>query len=221
MSEIEAKLKVSDIQKQNANKNAKKYKPEYSLFRKEYWMIKKRLSENDAIKKVSELQSRLSLKSSKFKGKIRTDESKIKISNSLKSKIELVGRGNWARHFGEFNGNSKIEKEVFLYIKKNLNANVKANVPINKYVVDIIDGKKIIEFYGDFWHANPKYFKMNDKIKSFNINKTAEEIWLHDKQRIDFLESLGYNVLIIWECDWKKNKTECISLIKKYYENVN
>ena len=221
MSEVDAKQKVTDIQTQNASKNTKKYKPEYSHFRKEYWIIKKGLSENDAIKKISELQSRLSLKSPKFKGKIRTDESKIKISNSLKAKIELVGKGKWSRHFGEFNGNSKIEKEVFLYIKENLNVNVKANVPINKYIVDIIDDKKIIEFYGDFWHANPRYFKSDDKIKAFSINKTSEEIWTYDKQRIDFLESIGYSVLIIWECDWKKNKSECISLIKKYYENGN
>lgn len=221
MSEVDAKQKVTDIQTQNASKNTKKYKPEYSHFRKEYWIIKKGLSENDAIKKISELQSRLSLKSPKFEGKIRTDESKIKISNSLKAKIELVGKGKWARHFGEFNGNSKIEKEVFLYIKENLNVNVKANVPINKYIVDIIDDKKIIEFYGDFWHANPIYFKSDDKIKAFSINKTSEEIWTYDKQRIDFLESIGYSVLVIWESDWKKNKSECISLIKKYYENGN
>lgn len=220
-SEIEAKYKVSEIQKINSKKHVAKIRPEYSIFNKQHWIVKKGMSEEDAVKKVSEIQTKLSAKSSKFKGKVRTIESKIKISNSMKKKIESLGAGEWARHFGEFNGNSKIEKEVFFYIKESLNVNVKANVPINKYIVDIINDKKIIEFYGDFWHANPRCFESDDKIKAFSINKTAEEIWTHDKQRIDFLESIGYSVLIIWESDWKKNKSECISLIKKYYENGN
>jgi very-short-patch-repair endonuclease len=220
-SEVEAKHKVSEIQKINAKKHVAKIRPEYSIFNKQYWIVKKGMSEEDAVKKVSEIQSKLSPKSSKFKGKVRTTESKIKISNSMKKKIESVGAGEWASHFGSFNGSSKIERELFDYIKENINVNVKANFPIENYIVDIIHDKKIVEFYGDFWHANPRYFKSDDEIKSFSINKTSEEIWTYDKQRIDFLESIGYSVLIIWESDWKKNKSECISLIKKYYENGN
>jgi len=221
MTEIDAKNKVSLIQKQNANKSSKKVKPEYFHFKKEYWIIKKGYNESDAIKKVSELQSSLSKKSKKFKGKIRTDESKRKISNSMKAKIAQVGSGNWVRHFGEFNGNSKIEREFYSYIKENLNKNVRANIPILNYVVDILHDKKIIEFYGDFWHANPKIYSGNEYIKSFSINKTANEIWLKDNDRIDSLKKLGYDVLIIWENDWKKNKLDCIEKIKKFYEIIN
>ena len=220
-SEVEAKHKVSEIQKINAKKHVAKIRPEYSMFNKQYWIVKKGMSEEDAIKKVSEIQSKLSAKSPKFKGKVRTTESKIKISNSMKKKIELIGAGKWASHFGSFNGSSKIEREFFNYIKENINGNVKANFPIENYIVDIIHDKKIVEFYGDFWHANPKYFKCEDDLKYGSFDKTAEKIWENDKQRIDFLKYLGYDILVIWENDWIKNKNSCIEVIKKFYENVD
>lgn len=222
LSETEAKQKVSIIQKENVSRLLKKIKPEYSHFKKEYWMIKKGLNENDAKRKVSELQSRLSFKSKKFKGKVRTEESKIKISNSMKAKIAEIGPAKWASHFGEFNGNSKIEKSFYFYIKENINENISSNVPIERYVVDILDNtNKIVEFYGDFWHANPKFYKSDDRIKSFQINKTSGQIWEYDRLRLDFLNRLGYDVLVIWENDWLKNKSDCIEKIKKFYENVN
>jgi very-short-patch-repair endonuclease len=221
MSEIDAKLKVSSIQKQNSNKSKNKIKPEYSHFKKEYWIIKKGFTEPEAVKKVSELQSALSKRSSKFKGKIRTTESKIKISNSMKAAIAKIGNGKWARHFGEFNGNSKIEKEFYLFIKENLNGKVQANVPISYYIVDTLCDNKVVEFYGDFWHANPKFYSGDEVIKSFSINKTVNEIWSYDADRIDNLNKLGYNVLVIWENDWIKNKKDCVEKIKRFYEINN
>lgn len=218
LSEKDAKNKVTLIQKENANKSKNKFKPDRSYLKKEYWMVRKGYTEVDAIKKISELQSNFSKKSKKFKGKIRTDESKIKISNSMKAKIAQVGSGNWVKHFGEFNGNSKIEKEFYFFIKENLNENVSANVPISNYVVDVLHNRKIIEFYGDFWHANPKFYSDNDFIKSFSINKTVGEIWANDNYRIEMLKKMGYSVLIIWENDWKTNKQTCIEKIKNFYE---
>ena len=220
-SEVEAKHKVSEIQKINAKKYVAKIRPEYSMFNKQYWIVKKGMSEEDAIKKVSEIQSKLSAKSPRFTGKVRTTESKIKISNSMKKKIELIGSGKWTSHFGSFNGSSKIEREFYNYIKENINGDVKANFPIENYIVDTIHNKKIIEFYGDFWHANPKTFKCEDDLKYGSFNKTAEKIWEHDKRRIDFLKYLGYDILVIWENDWIKNKKSCIEVIKKFYENVD
>lgn len=221
MSSIESKNKVSEIQKENAKKSILKTKPEYSHFNKQYWIIKKGLSEEDAVKRVSELQSILSFRSSKFKGKVRSNESKLKISNSMKKKIEIVGSGVWASHFGYFNGSSKIEREFFCYIKENINKNVEANFPIKNYIVDVISNKKIVEFYGDFWHANPNFYKVGECLKYDAFNTTAEKIWKKDKLRVDFLKSMGYDVLVIWENDWIKNKKECIDNIKKFYENDN
>lgn len=71
------------------------------------------------------------------------------------------------------------------------------------YFPDYIDlsKNKIIEFYGDYWHANPIKYSVNTKI----FEKTAQEIWDHDKQREDKLKELGYKVLVIWENEYRKN----------------
>jgi len=64
----------------------------------------------------------------------------------------------------------------------------------------------IIEFYGDYWHANPNIFDSKDMIKGVY----AEDIWLKDKNRIAKLEQSNYRVLIIWENEVNSNKQEML-----------
>jgi hypothetical protein len=45
-------------------------------------------------------------------------------------------------------------------------------------IVDYVLGKKIIEFYGDMWHANPAIYKESQRIP--RIGKTAKEIQTRD-----------------------------------------
>ncbi len=68
----------------------------------------------------------------------------------------------------------------------------------------------VIEYYGNFWHANPKYYKAKDIL---HHNVTAEEIWKKDEKRIGILESLGYNIMIIWEDDFKEDSEKIIRLL--------
>lgn len=81
----------------------------------------------------------------------------------------------------------------------------------------IIDNKKVIEFNGDKYHANPKIYEKND-IPLKYIGKTSEEIWDNDKLKNQKLINNGYELKIIWESDYKKNKNdiilECIKYIK-------
>lgn len=76
-----------------------------------------------------------------------------------------------------------------------------------KYYVDFMYDKKIIEFYGDFWHCNPKLFEPDDEIKRFRdgdyVKLTAQDIWLEDKKRIENIENMGYTVLVVWENDFR------------------
>jgi len=92
---------------------------------------------------------------------------------------------------------------------------------INFYSCDfcIENIKVIIEFYGDLWHANPIKFNENDfPLKGFNISIQALDIWKKDKKRLDFLRNIGYEVLVIWEKDYRKNKEktiiDCLDFIK-------
>lgn len=55
--------------------------------------------------------------------------------------------------------------------------------------------KKIIEHYGDYWHANPFLCKEKERRGA----RFAEDIWAEDKLREEKFRSYGYEVLVIWE----------------------
>lgn len=216
-TEEEAIEKVREVQSENARKStAKGDWDNRSWMLPKYWM-NKGYTKKEAKKIISEKQSVLSSRSSKFIGHIRTQESKNKISTSMKKKIDKVGAGKWSSHFGMFSGRSKVEIEFYNYIKQNINVDVRGNVPIQDYIVDVILDKRVIEFYGDFWHANPKMYHEDDTLKGFcSVSREVKSIWKNDENRVAKLKEMGYDVLVIWEHDWHHNKENCIQRVKDY-----
>jgi hypothetical protein len=62
-----------------------------------------------------------------------------------------------------------------------------------------------IEFNGDIFHANPRFFKEFDTPNPFNRNLTAKEIWKNEKLRIDILkEEHNIDTIVVWEYDYDK-----------------
>lgn len=61
----------------------------------------------------------------------------------------------------------------------------------------------IIEFLGDYWHANPDIYGANDII---HHGVSALDIWNNDTERIRTMETLGYTVYKVWENEYKKDK---------------
>ena len=112
------------------------------------------------------------------------------------------------------NGKSKIEKLLFNDIKE-LFIDAKENMIIesnNKLLFpDIIIDNIIIEFYGDYWHMNPKKYNVDDINK--NTQLSAKTIWQKDRKRNFYLQSLGFIVLIAWEDDYRNNKNEQINYL--------
>lgn len=89
------------------------------------------------------------------------------------------------------------------------------------FFVDLLDeeNNKIIEFNGDFFHANPTKYKDNDIIKiSENEQYKASELWNKDKMKIDKLKELNYSVFIVWESDVKNQLDveleKCVNFLK-------
>ena len=113
---------------------------------------------------------------------------------------------------------SKLEKELREELKKRLlNRKVrKSTIRINNkwFYPDIqIDKNIIIEFYGDYWHANPKTFKANDIV---HHKLTAKQIWNRNKKRLNILKNNGFIIFIIWQNEYENDKQKTIqSLIKK------
>jgi len=81
-------------------------------------------------------------------------------------------------------------------------------IKIKGYSIDFLlkPKNKIIEFNGDRFHANPNKFKEDDKPHPYFKNKTAKEIWHFDETRINILKQEGYDIFIVWEQDFRKNK---------------
>lgn len=91
---------------------------------------------------------------------------------------------------------SKKEKTLELLL-----VDYKTNVKIGKYRPDYIneDTKHIVEVYGDYWHCNPKLF--SEDFYHPQLKKTAREKWQLDSERQEYLESLGYNITVVWESE--------------------
>jgi hypothetical protein len=86
----------------------------------------------------------------------------------------------------------------------------------NIYLYDVRVGNKLIEYNGDYWHCNPNTWTAERYNKSTNC--TAKEKWQHDRKKITFAESKGYEVLIIWESEWKCNKETTIKKCKRFID---
>jgi G:T-mismatch repair DNA endonuclease (very short patch repair protein) len=75
----------------------------------------------------------------------------------------------------------------------------------------------IIEFYGTFWHADPRKYKAGDILKRGNSEKyhvTAQEVWQKDYERItELVENTKLPCIIVWENDYRKNKGATIQTV--------
>ena len=82
--------------------------------------------------------------------------------------------------------------------------------------VDTLKGK-VIEFNGDYWHANPEVYS-KDWINTHN-GLVASEIWARDSEKIKTIkEERGYSVLVIWEKDVRRDRD---GMIEKCIEFLN
>jgi hypothetical protein len=101
-------------------------------------------------------------------------------------------------------------KDEISWIKSFNNLNI-----ISGYDKLIINNKKlkpdgfdpttntVYEFYGDYWHGNPKKFKSEDINPSNNIS--FGELYKKTIKRANMIKMAGYNLVSIWEYDYRKS----------------
>lgn len=138
-----------------------------------------------------------------LKGWKHSDKSKLKMSLAKKGKkIPDKQRRKMLQHSYSQN---KMEKqfENFLNIHcKNIYKYVgNGQIFINGFVPDFINKKekKLIEFFGDYWHKNTKE---------------------KDKLRLKTYKKYGYNTLVVWQSEWKHNTKKVINKVKKFTYNL-
>lgn len=59
-----------------------------------------------------------------------------------------------------------------------------------------------IEFYGDYYHANPKFYEATHIMKEYN---TASDLWKRDVRKINLFKRNDIEIFVIWEYDWLNN----------------
>ena len=293
LSEYEAKVKIFEIQssasKQVKNRSilskvnlinkgmnkedADRFMQKKSQFSKEFW-IDRGLTEDNAMKKISRLQSinsdKLSQKRKELPNKYSAttqtqlgywikngysdEEAKLKLKErqstftldkcikkygykigetvynlrQTKWREKLVDNGSLA------SGYSKISQELFnnIILEYQCDINKIYYATHNKeyylrlknydfYQYDFVDlnKKRIIEYNGDLYHANPSYYLSEDCPNPFRKELTAKDIWERDTKKLEAAKSRGFDVLVIWDSEYKKNKEEiinkCIEFLNK------
>lgn len=105
------------------------------------------------------------------------------------------------------------------YCDRKDNKEIVIKTELRAYSVDYCEPekKKVIEFYGDIWHANPILFEGEDyPIYWSTTAKSAQEMWETDKFKLAQLNAAGYDVLVIWELDWKQDPDKTIQRCKDF-----
>lgn len=202
----------------------------YSPRSVEYW-VNKGFSIEESKNKVSDSQNKFSLV--KCIEKYGEEEGK-KIFTERQNKWQesLTKNGNMKK------GYSKISQELFYRILETYNIDYRDKIKFathngefklnnpkgGVYIYDFIDitTKKIIEYNGDMYHANPKKFKKSDTPHPYRKNKTSLEIWESDKNKIEVSKNNGYDVLVIWDSEYRwGNKEKVIKKCLKFLKNEN
>jgi hypothetical protein len=106
-----------------------------------------------------------------------------------------------------------VEYEAFknnIYIRHALNSN-EYRIPDSRYSVDgyCKETNTVYEFHGDYYHGNPKIYYSD--VLNTKMNKTMGELYKKTQLKKEYIISLGYNYIEMWENDWMK----MIRVVKK------
>jgi hypothetical protein len=231
-SEEEAKKIVSDLQTARGNKNKLKTEQENregSILCNEFWIKRFNFKEEQATTLVSMIQSfftsRKTPEQNKLSGMTLTNmvnkhgeeegtiryndwhqktKNRTQVSPSNISKIETT-----FCHMIELNGfRGKWGKNQLSLFDSEFNNG-------KTWHYDFSYRNRIIEFFGEYYHGRNK--ETTDVIRG---GKTVGEIREDDKRRIDFAIECGYNVMVIWEDDFRKNPQQEIDKAVAFLKEI-
>lgn len=74
-----------------------------------------------------------------------------------------------------------------------------------------------IEYNGDYWHMNPKYYTKNDIQKV--TERTAEQVWIKDAQKQKLCQDKNILLFTVWETEWHENKQQIQNTLQYLFQN--
>lgn len=156
----------------------------------------------------------------KLKGVRRPDISKrmkesYRDDNFKNRMVGLQVKGR-TKVFGKINKQEKKIASILRKLKIKFHFTGNGNFIVGGFNPDfkIKSQKKLIEFYGEIFHADPLRFKSNNNIPILNIK--ARKIWKINKRREREYRKSGYRVLIIWERELKQEEKLKKKLLNYY-----
>jgi hypothetical protein len=203
----QAKSKALEIQK---TRNAKamsivRGSSEYTPRSAKFWM-RKGYSASDAQTKVAEYQTRNGL--AWYIDKFGEVEGRTKYNDRIEQWLNSPGNKNMTR--------GRSVKSITLFDQLSCGWYGKHEKVVRgvekSHRVDFLYEKKIIEFFGDYWHGNPLKYDQTNVVRK----KSVSDIWAHDSAKINDLIGKGYEVMIIWESDYIANPVDVLSKCKDF-----
>jgi very-short-patch-repair endonuclease len=151
------------------------------------------------------------------------EQKKTEIKKREATKLEKYGMPGWKIAYDASSGRrSGIAEEFCSIVNVSTGGNLifgtkELSIDNKFYDLACVENKKIIEFYGNYWHACPKKYGPNEVVG--RKGQTALQIWDADAAKIKLAEDHGYQVKVIWESEYKKNPKkvvdECITWLKQ------
>ena len=154
------------------------------------------------------------------KDKTTAEEKYKKYIKTKKNYYSKISSEIFSKIYSYLISNNFTYKCYFAPLTKEFGKYNKQNHKYYFYDFVIPELKICIEFNGDAFHANPKFFNSTDKPNPYNKKLTSTDIWKYDQDKLGTLKSLGYNIMIIWEHDYNANNNEIINKAIKYIVEI-
>lgn len=201
-------------------KIAKTHTPENTSTRIEYW-LNLGFDRKEAEHRLKERQRTFTLEKcielyGEDDGRKRFNDRQARWKRSIAKTFVDIGDGRSSQSpvanelvtvLYESFGIEKPTHEFLLFDEENLKL----------YSYDLKIGKKIIEFNGDYWHLNPRKYPADFFEK--RMKKTAKQKWKEDEEKVNFAKKNGYDVLVVWECDYREDKEKTIEICMDFLKS--
>lgn len=199
--------------------------PDRNPLRVEFY-ISRGISENDAKEIISEKQRTFSLekcisKHGESEGTRIWQERQDKWMATMNSKSDEEIREINRRKISPGRNVSINETHIADFLIEN-------NIPITtqlilidpdtgkRFYYDIAYNNMLIEYNGTFWHQDPRFYSADNEYKTGRI---AKDKWESDARKAYVANFHGYELMIVWEADFIKDKKEwkqkCINFLTK------
>lgn len=181
----------------------------------EYFIDK--YGEKEGAKKYSEVNAKKMLTEENFIRKYGEEEGKKRFDEYNRHSARSYSSIS-QRMFEEIDNRFEVAKARSRYAMKGGEVGVtyREGDIIRNAILDYCLDNRVIEFNGDYYHANPSLYDADDYIDVPEM--VARDIWTRDGNRNEGLAKEGYDIHIVWENDYRKDpeKTinECVEFLQ-------